>query len=123
MEYFADRFDEMLQNAIDYGAEYLILGQHFYKQELPPVKHAGKTNDSVEDLKEYVTSVMEAMRKKVFSYVAHPDVWNFIGDPAVYEEQMRKICITARETDTPLEINCLGIREGTSTRGDRVRCP
>lgn len=112
MEYYADCFDRMLADAIAWGAEYLILGQHFYQQEIPPVKHAVNGTETAEELEKYVSSVIEAMGKKVFTYVAHPDVLNFIGDPAVYEEQMRKLCIAARETDTPLEINCLGIRDG-----------
>ena len=36
---------------------------------------------------------------------------NFAGNNDVYEQQARRLCKTARECNTPLEINCLGIRK------------
>ena len=43
--------------------------------------------------------------------MAHPDVFNFVGDKGTYKEEMRKIAIASREKNVPLEINFLGIRE------------
>ena len=113
MEYYPKYFDEMLLSAKRYGAEYLILGQHFIKQQAE--NHDGlyvlKNNDSYEDLSEYVNCVVSAIKTGVFSYIAHPDIFNYTGDVKSYDEQMTKICVASREHNIPVEINFLGIRE------------
>lgn len=110
MEYYPAFFDDMLRNAIEYGAEYLILGQHFLDEEHPLGVYSMTATDSVEYLKKYVSRVTEGMKTGVFSYVAHPDVFNFGGDASVYKEEMAKICSVSAEYNIPLEINFLGIR-------------
>ena len=52
------------------------------------------------------------MKKGVFTYVAHPDVFNFTGDEKVYIEEMSKICECVKELDIPLEVNFWGIKNG-----------
>ena len=56
-------------------------------------------------------AVLAAMDTGLFTYVAHPDIMHFTGDSALYERQMRRICVAAREKQIPLEINLLGIRD------------
>lgn len=119
MEYFPTYFADMLKTVTDLGAEYLILGQHYSGDELPNGVHTTIPTESVEELRSYVGCVVTAIKSGVFTYVAHPDVINFVGDTAVYEEEMRKICITAREADIPLEINCLGIRDHRNYPNER----
>lgn len=109
-EYYEEYFEDMLKSAIEYGAEYLILGQHFTEPEVHGARHTVDETDNPEHLREYVSSVVLAMKKKVFTYIAHPDIVNFTGDEELYKEEMRKICITSREFNIPLEINFLGIR-------------
>lgn len=112
MEYYPDLFDKMLSDVISYGAEYLILGEHFSDAEYPDaIQHSAKPSDSEEKLKTYVNRVIEGMKTGAFTYVAHPDMINFTGNISIYLEQMRKICIASRESGIPLEINCLGIRD------------
>ncbi len=111
MEYYAEMFDEMLENARAYGAEYLILGQHFYAPEYPVGNHAIKPHSDPADMQAFADSLVEAMGKGVFTYIAHPDMFNYTGDMSDYRDGARRICIAARETDTPLEINFLGIRD------------
>lgn len=111
MEYYPEKFEVMLDNAIQYGAEYLILGQHYNQEEHPGGVHAIHPTDSIEDLKEYVECVVEAMRTGVFTYVAHPDLINYTGDKEIYRLEMRKICTASRVYNIPLEINFLGIRD------------
>ena len=112
MEYYPDHFDGMLKTIKEYGAEYLILGQHFLSNEHDEPRIVSTTpTDIAEHLEKYVKLVIEAMETKVFSYVAHPDIFNFIGDTAVYTKEMRKLCIASRELNIPLEINFLGIRD------------
>ena len=111
MEYYPTYFKSMLNKAIEYGAEYLILGHHFLHEEQSDRIHAYRLNDSVEDLQEFVEYVVRGIESRVFTYVAHPDIFNFTGDVNVYEYEMRKICRVAAMTNTPLEINFLGIRD------------
>lgn len=110
MEYYPKYFDEMLKNAIDYGAEYLILGNHFINQTENDGTYVLLPNDKAEDLKEYTRCVVEAIKSGVFSYVAHPDIFNFTGDDSVYCTEARKLCVASCEYDIPLEINFLGMR-------------
>lgn len=113
MEYHPVYFEQMLQTALDSGAEYLILGQHLIRYGIPDVKPTTsvKPTENEADLVCYVDTVIEGMRIGVFSYVAHPDILNFIGDKEIYIREMRRLCQAAKETDTPLEINFLGLRE------------
>ena len=80
MEYYPDYFADMVSNAIKFGAEYLILGHHFLRQEYPNGLGVTRVNENPEDLEAYVTDVIEAMETGVFTYVAHPDSFNFVGD-------------------------------------------
>jgi len=110
-EYYPKHFDKMLQNAIDFGAEYLILGQHFLYNEEPGTVCSMAIIEEEKHLFEYVQNVLDAMDTGVFTYIAHPDCLYFVGDKKLYCNEMRKICIASREKNIPLEINCLGIRD------------
>lgn len=109
-EYYPSYFDRMLKTALDLGAEYLILGQHFNNGDIKGRHNSIKTEEKSQ-LKEYVDTVCEGIKSGYFTYVAHPDVINFVGDRELYKKEMRKICVAAREYNVPLEINFLGIRD------------
>ncbi len=111
-EYIPTCFEEMVSTAAAWGAEYLILGQHYLYTD----KHSTgiKTYAPFEDeaiLKDYVDTVIEGMSTGRFTYLAHPDVMQFDGTAEAYERQMRRLCIASRELNVPLEINFLGIRD------------
>lgn len=111
MEYYPEFFDEMRRNAADWGAEYLILGQHFLKPECYPDALGSTWADKPnEELSTYTSLVVEAIKTGAFSCVAHPDIYTYSGDPAFYEAEAHRLCRTAKEYDVPLEINFLGIR-------------
>ena len=112
MEYYPLYFREMLDGIRKWGCEYLILGQHFIGSEHPDGLYSGKGSDREEDLREYADCVLAAMETGLFSYVAHPDIFRFLGDEAVYRREMKRICAAAKALNVPLEINFLGIREG-----------
>lgn len=112
MEYYPSHFRAMLDRAISWGCEYLILGQHFIGEEHPNGTYTGAVNESEDDLREYVSCVISAMESGVFTYVAHPDIFRFQGSDDAYRREMRKLCRAAREHNVPLEINFLGIRDG-----------
>lgn len=111
MEYYPRYYKEMLSYACDLGAEYLLLGQHYIDNEDFYKNSVFKPCSEESRLASYVDTVIEAMETGVFTYVAHPDVINFQGDPAIYQEQMRRICVASTGLDLPLEINFLGIRD------------
>ena len=54
---------------------------------------------------------MEAIDTGLFTYIAHPDLLNYTGDPAVYTRHMRTLCRAARDCGVPLELNLLGVEE------------
>ena len=66
MEYFPELFDEMVKNAVEYGAEYLILGQHYLVPENISEIHTVTENSKLVDLCGYVSLVISAMQKKCF---------------------------------------------------------
>ena len=51
---------------------------------------------------------VKAIETDKFVCVAHPDVINFTGDKQIYKEQMRRICIAAKDHNAALEINMQG---------------
>ena len=109
-EYYPAHFDKMLENARRFGAEYLILGQHFLLNEHP---NGIGTRSPILDpalLKEYVDSVIAGIKSSVFTYVAHPDIILFHGDERLYRDEMTRLCLAAKEYNIPLEINLHGIR-------------
>lgn len=111
MEYYPVYFQQMFDLACSLGAEYLILGQHRTRYGEQTSHPSPDPTDQEEELVCYVDRVIEAMKTGVFSYVAHPDILNFVGEDAIYEQHMRRLCQAATQYKLPLEINFLGLRE------------
>ena len=112
-EYYEEYLDQTIKTARDLGIDYLILGQHYVRPENEEgVRHTCVPTNDEDFLCEYVLSVVSAMNTGVFTYVAHPDVFNFTGDDELYKKEMRKICVESKKLNIPLEINFLGIRDG-----------
>ena len=110
MEYYEKYFSQMLKFAKDNGAEYLILGQHFYESEYDGGKYVLSYNINKDDLISYVNSVIKGMETGVFTYVAHPDIVLFYNDNDFYIKEMTRLAKKSKELNVPLEINLLGIR-------------
>ena len=89
----------------------MILGQHYVRPEHPDGVHSNRPTADLGALEAYADSLVAAMQTGVFTYVAHPDVYNFVGGWEDYKRIMRRVCIASRETDVPLEINFYGIRD------------
>ncbi len=113
MEYYPLHFKDMLEIVRSLEADYLLLSEHYIKNEYPNgSKYMGKPTDSDEELITYADSILEGMDTGVFTYVAHPDLIHYTGkDPLLYEEQLRRICRGAAARNVPLELNLLGIRD------------
>ena len=109
-EYYPLTFQEMLLRLQDAGVEYMILGQHWMGNEFD-APYSGSAKEE-NDLKRYCDQVITAMETGKFTYFAHPDIVGFAGDRKIYEREMRRLCRASIDTDTPLEINFLGIAAG-----------
>ena len=110
-EYYPVTFREMLLHLQDAGVEYMILGQHWMGNEFD-APYSGTVTEDERHLQQYCDQVIAAMETGKYTYFAHPDIVGFVGDSKIYERHMRRICRTAMDTDTPLEINFLGIAAG-----------
>lgn len=109
-EYYPKYFDKMLKYAIGVGAEYMILGQHNLVSDYMYSEYCALPSPSVEFFDDYVDCVLGGMKSGAFTYVAHPDLFNFTGDSEIFTENSYKICRCAKELSMPLEINLVGIR-------------
>ena len=107
-EYYPATWNEMLPRLRDAGIEYMILGQHWLGNEQNEHGSAAATADE-ELLKWYCRQVMEGLDTGKFTYLAHPDLLNFVGDRNIYRRHMGQLCRFARRAEIPLEINLLGM--------------
>lgn len=108
VEYYPAYFPKLQQIVAEYPVEYFLLAQHFLGNEIGDVSSSERTQDA-QLLKRYCDQTGEAMLTGHFTYFAHPDLFFFTGDEAVYEKEMRRLCRNAKACDIPLEINFLGL--------------
>jgi len=109
VEFYPDIFGELLPRIRDEGVEYMLLGQHWPGNEYGE-PYVGRPTADEQLLRRYCYQVMQALDTGLFTYVAHPDVIHFVGDAQVYRRYMRPLLQMAKQTDTPVEINLLGIQ-------------
>ena len=108
-EYYPKHFSEFEKLIRGYPTEYLILGQHFIKNEYDGAPSTRETQDE-DVLKLFVDQCCEGLSTGVYACVAHPDVLHFTGNPMSYTREMHRLCECAGKLGVPLEINLLGIR-------------
>ncbi len=119
VEYYPKYFDKMVENARRWGAEYLILGQHSVGSEPEYFFWTASPTNDENIVKDYADRIVAAITSGVFTYVAHPDMLDFLGDDEIYVREMSKICQAAQDKRVPLEINFLGIRENRRYPNER----
>lgn len=107
-EYYPAYFDRFIDMLRPYPIDYLILGQHFLDNEID-APYSGHPTDDEELLRRYVDQTSEALKTGRFTYFAHPDLFCFTGDEAVYRRHMTRLCENAKSLEIPLEINLLGV--------------
>lgn len=107
LEYYPDLFRPTMDFLARFPVDYLILGQHYLDNEIGSPYVARGTDDSA-SLRRYVDQCCAGLDTGRYTYLAHPDVFLFTGDEAVYDAEMERLCRKALETDTPLELNLLG---------------
>ena len=89
----------------------MIMGQHFLDSEEYGI-YVGAPHSEPELLRRYTDQVTEGLKTGAFKYLAHPDVFNFTGDTAVYEKEMTRLCNELKKMNIPLEVNMLGLEDG-----------
>lgn len=113
VEYYPAYFETLLDHLRPFAPDYFLLGQHFVGNEADEQHiYSGALTTDPSILEGYCSQVIEAMQTGLFSYVAHPDLMNFCGDPDIYRRQMRRICREAVRLGLPVEVNFLGIWNG-----------
>ena len=110
-EYYPAYFDDLLAFLKDFPCEYLLMGQHYIRNELDGV-YAGFRTEEEAVLVQYVSQVLEGLATGVFTYLAHPDLLHWIGDEEPYRREMTRLCRGVKELGYPLELNLLGLGEG-----------
>ena len=107
-EYYPCSWKELIPRLQDQGVEYMILGQHWAYNEYD-APYSGEPKTDAKALSAYCDQVITAMETGKFTYVAHPDIYRFVGDQKTHLQELRRICVASKETNTPLEINFLGL--------------
>ena len=119
-EYYPALFEDMLNLLGQYPYDYLIMGQHYINNETDvPDSSSFAAHTDGDSLHLYVDQVLEGLSTGKFTYIAHPDVFNFQGDEQVYEREMRRLCQGCLKLGVPLELNLLGLRYGRYYPSDR----
>ena len=111
LEYYPVSFPELMPILRDTPVEYALLGQHYLGSEMND-RYSGAPTEDEHDLIRYCRQVREAMETGVFTYLAHPDLFRFVGDRKVYRTHMAEICRSA---------NSCGRRKLPGDHG--LRCP
>ena len=90
--------------------DYQILGQHFC---LPEHRgpYMGFDFSREADLKQYVDFCIAAMETGRYRYIAHPDLFHYIGPDELYHKHMLRLCRYLKSHGIPVEINLLGVYE------------
>lgn len=108
-EYYPETFDALIDFVRPLELDYMIMGQHFVGNEYDEGSYyAGGDAKKEAYLRQYVRQVKEGLATGAFTYLAHPDIVWYRGDPKFYVQQMTDLCLYAKERDIPMEYNLLG---------------
>ncbi len=108
-EYFPRLFPKLRGLCAELGVDYLIMGQHCLVDEREG-RWIGGPNGDEKELAFFVDQVVEGISTGAFTYIAHPDIYNFTGDEEVYRRETVRLCEAAKRLSVPLEVNMLGAK-------------
>ena len=112
-EYYPKTYDNMIGFFSQLDLDYLIMGQHFIGNEYDDLTmYSSVERESKRLLKRYINQVLEGLQTGVFTYIAHPDIFNYQGDGDFYREQMDGFLREIKKLDIPIEFNLLGLKNG-----------
>lgn len=114
MEYFPAYHDKTIARCREEGIEYLILGQHCTGNEgLPGARFVFGEDPEKSGLTKYVDQCIEALSTGQYSYFAHPEVYNYVGEDLDFRRaEYARLIAKAVEMNVPLEVNLLGLGGG-----------
>ena len=113
-EYYEPVFSMSLELWKKYPVEYLLLGQHFIGPEYKIPQHTAPSRTTEkEHLAYYVDSVIAALDTGRFTYVAHPDMINYVGEDIDFcRAEFDRLIEAISSRGMPLEYNLLGMSLG-----------
>lgn len=103
--YYPEFFEQIMEQIADFPIDYLILGQH----TIGPYCDRGFDDKQPDCMHQYADLVCAAVKTGCWTYVAHPDFFNYTCTDEDIAAEYERICIACRETDTPVEINMNGM--------------
>ena len=109
-EYTPELLEAQDRLLADYPVDYMILGQHSVGPE-PYAPYTGTPSKDEAELVRYVDSVIEGMETGRYAYLAHPDLFNYIGEKEVYVREFTRLCRYLKSRQQPVEINMLGVSQ------------
>ncbi len=109
-EYVPELMESQDKFLADYPVDYMILGQHSIAPENIS-RYMGSPTRDEDILKKYVDLIIEGMESGRYKYVAHPDLFNFIGYKRTYVKHFTRLCEYLKSKDIPVEINLLGLSQ------------
>ena len=112
-EYFPLLWDKLKEYYKALPIDYIILGQHMVGNESTPdcINSFTPTKDKAA-LTRYVDQCIEALDTGAFSYVGHPDVFNYKDDDDFFRAESERLIKAITKRSIPLEINLVGVRYG-----------
>lgn len=116
-EYIPELMEAQNQFLKDYPIDYMILGEHFTSNE-STATYTGFPFKEKSELTKYVDLCIEAMETGKYTYVAHPDLFNFTGDNRFWHDEYFRLCQYLKSKNVPVEINLLGVAEGRHYTSD-----
>ncbi len=118
VEYTHKYFDKLILHLRQYPLDYIIQGQHFVPDEFTGFYSGAMTEDE-ENVAAYADLTIEGMETGCFSYLAHPDLINYVGPDEIFNKHMKRVVHTAIKLNIPLEVNMLGFSTGRNYPCDR----
>lgn len=112
-EFYPAVFEETMELLSRFPCEYLLLGQHFLRNEYDG-PYAYLPSGDPGQLRDYVTQTLEGLSVGMFTYLAHPDLFRWQGRREIYQKEMERLCRGAKQLGVPLEYNLLGLHTGRS---------
>lgn len=110
-EYIPELMEAQNKLLADYPVDYMILGEHFVECE-PFGPYTGFPFSDEAMFMKYIDLCIEGLETGKYKYLAHPDLFHFVGEDAVFDREYRRLCEYLKAHDIPVEINLLGVAEG-----------
>jgi len=99
-----------MEKVEQYPIEFMLLGQHFYDDEIGWFSVRTPQDEEVY-LETFVNRVMTALETERFLYVAHAEIINFTGKTSIYKKHMFRLAEELKRRNMPIEINVNGFRK------------